>query len=115
MIYRILIQDDRGLMNVGDETERWVDVVERKTIMDLFRDDECFELGFYGPRKNKHFSRKARFYFTELGYDTFGRRLRDIAQHRGYPVKVIKRKNPKASDVAYKDKYQVAVLPKRKR
>jgi hypothetical protein len=61
---------------------------------------------------SKGFSnRRAHFYFTERGWDEYGRRLAAAARERGLTVKIIKRKNPRPSQVVYRDEFQVAILP----
>ncbi len=70
------------------------------------------ELGLKAP---KHVNPRARFYFTERGWEEIGKKIVEKVIERGVNVKVIKKKNPKRSDVAYCDPYQVAVLPKGKR
>jgi hypothetical protein len=54
---------------------------------------------------------RARFYFTEAGWTTYGRNVAAAARRHGHAVRVIRRKNPSRSRVVYRDAYQVAVLP----
>jgi len=68
------------------------------------------ELGLRGPRKDD-FPSRARFYFTEEGWDQFGRELMRIATKLGMNPKVEKRKNPKKSEIIYKDRWQIVILP----
>lgn len=56
---------------------------------------------------------KARFYFTEAGWQHAGRVIAGEARRRGHVVRVIRRKEPDSSQVIYRDKLQLAVLPKR--
>ncbi len=70
---------------------------------------EMTELGLKAP---KHVNPRARFYFTERGWEEIGKKLLEKAHRVGIEVKVIKKKNPKRSDVVWGDPYQVAVLPK---
>jgi hypothetical protein len=56
-------------------------------------------------------NRRARFYFTERGWDRYGRELTRAARQRGQTVKVIRRKNPRKSQIVYQDEIQLAVLP----
>ena len=71
---------------------------------------------FNAPKKS--FSSRARFYFTQKGWDLHGRDMCKKAYEWGYRngcnIQVIKRKNPKEGDIAYRDELQVALLPKRK-
>ncbi len=54
---------------------------------------------------------RARFWFTEDGWKSYGRHVHDAAVRRGHVVRVIRRKNPPRSQVVYRDRYQVAILP----
>jgi hypothetical protein len=54
---------------------------------------------------------RARFWFTERGWDRFGRAVVREGHRRGYVVKVIRRKNPRRSQIVYADEWQVALLP----
>lgn len=58
---------------------------------------------------------RARFYFTEAGWQQYGRHVYAAALRRGHAVRVIRRKNPARSQIAYQDEYQVAILPGRPR
>jgi hypothetical protein len=54
---------------------------------------------------------RARFWFTERGWDRFGRAVVREGRRRGYVIKVIRRKNPRRSQIVYADEWQVALLP----
>lgn len=69
--------------------------------------DEC------GIRSPKRTNPKARFYFTERGWNTCGRKLVEMLENEGFAIKVSRKDNPKASQIAYKDAYQVAIYPER--
>lgn len=56
---------------------------------------------------------RARFYFTEAGWQKYGRHVYTAAVRRGHAVRVIRRKNPARSQIVYEDRYQVAILPAR--
>jgi hypothetical protein len=56
-------------------------------------------------------NRRARFYFTEDGWRRYGRTVYEKALQAGHQVKVIRRKNPHRSQVVYRDRWQVAILP----
>lgn len=58
---------------------------------------------------------RARFYFTEAGWKRYGRHVYAAARRRGHRVRLIRRKNPAPSQVVYRDPFQVAVLPDRRR
>jgi len=66
------------------------------------------------PPKKKNINPRARFYFTEKGWNEVGRKLFDLACEQHYHPKIIRLKNPKRSDVVYADPYQVAVLPNKR-
>ena len=54
---------------------------------------------------------RARFYFTESGWEKVGKDVAANAQREGRVVKVIRRKNPEASQILYQDALQVAIIP----
>ena len=60
------------------------------------------------PRKS--FSNKAKFYFTEKGYKLAKETILKCAKEMNWGVRVIKRKNPKKSQIVFQDEYQVAIL-----
>lgn len=56
---------------------------------------------------------KARFWFTEAGWRRYGAPLAAAVRDQGVPHRVLRRKNPSDSQVVYRDRWQVALLPKR--
>lgn len=56
-------------------------------------------------------NRRARFYFTERGWERVGRHVVAEAGRLGHVVKVVRRKEPEVSRVVYEDELQVALLP----
>jgi hypothetical protein len=56
---------------------------------------------------------RVRFWFTERGWRDYGLRVAAAARASGRPYRVIRRKNPSRSAVAYRDDWQVALLPDR--
>ena len=58
-------------------------------------------------------NRRARFYFTQAGWEKVGRRLAAEAKRHGHSVKVIRRKEPRESQVVYRDELQIAILSTR--
>jgi hypothetical protein len=56
---------------------------------------------------------KLRFWFTERGWRDYGRRVAAGARATGRTYRVMRRKNPPKSMVAYRDDWQVALLPDR--
>ena len=99
MIYRILLQFPPDKDFPG---------ITRDTI--ALYGPEMTDLGCKPP-KTKKFSPRARFYFTEDGWDQCGRELYKMAKRDGYNPIVIRRKSPKRSEVAYWDQHQVALHP----
>ena len=69
-------------------------------------------LGLKAPKKFGNF--KARFWFTEAGWQKYGIPLCKIAAEEGLQVVVKKEKNPDKSRIVYRDRWQVALLPPRK-
>lgn len=55
-----------------------------------------------------------RFFFTELGWDTHGRRMVSLLKTTGDQFRIITIKESER-EVMYKDKYQVALRPRKKR
>ena len=105
MIYRILsngtsYNDKRGIVR------------ERKGLMGAFKAGVELPWGLL-PLPNVNNSR-ARFYFTELGWNEVGRAMLREAGRRKMFVRVVRLKNPSASRIVYKDKWQIALLPAEK-
>ncbi|MBL8816302.1 MAG: hypothetical protein JNL58_09745 [Planctomyces sp.] len=68
-------------------------------------------LGIHPPaRLDNH---RVRFYFTEKGWRQAGRLIAVEARERGHKIRVIRRKQPNASQVVFCDELQLAVLPNR--
>lgn len=59
-------------------------------------------------------NRNARFYFTEEGWRRYGRKTVEACQQVGQRYRVLRIKE-NSVDVIYRDEFQVAVRPKRKR
>ena len=66
------------------------------------------ERGLKGPKVT---NRRARFYFTEVGWKQVGRYVAEQGRCDGHIVKVIRRKNPDRSQIVYRDELQLAILP----
>jgi dTDP-4-amino-4,6-dideoxygalactose transaminase len=64
-----------------------------------------------GLRVPSYIHPRAKFWFTELGYNVVGKEIVRFLSLKGENVRVLKKKNPKRSDVAWGDAYQLAVLP----
>jgi len=112
MIYRFLstlppIPPNKNI-HVGKITKNW----------DFERFGGCWCVGCLGmnglnaPKGIRN--EKVRFYFTEEGFHRFGGEILADARKQNVPVKVIRRKNPKSSQVVYQDHWQVAILPDKK-
>lgn len=69
------------------------------------------EMNFKAP-KNLH--KNVRFYFTELGWDMYGRKLLCLAVQDHFETKV-KAIKEKSVDVFYRDTWQVAVRPRKEK
>jgi hypothetical protein len=57
---------------------------------------------------------RARFYFTERGWQDYGKAIAAEGIRRGHIVKVIRRKEPRASQIVYRDAMQLAILPEKR-
>ena len=60
------------------------------------------------------------FWFTEKGWDKYGRRaIESLVKGEGQPdlthIRVIKQKNPNKSRIVWQDKYQMYLLPESKK
>lgn len=58
---------------------------------------------------------RARFYFTEAGFHKYGAVIIEDARRRGLVLRVEKQKNPSKSQIVYQDKWQVAILPEKRK
>ncbi len=58
---------------------------------------------------------RTTFWFTERGWEEVGKEICRQAMREGVAVKVLQRKNPKRSEVAWADAHQVALLPIQKK
>ena len=58
---------------------------------------------------------RARFYFTERGWHAVGQHVYAEAKRRGHVVSVLRRREPADSQVVFRDEWQVAILPNRRR
>lgn len=54
---------------------------------------------------------RVRFWFTEQGWQDYGRHIIAQARERGRVFRLLMEKDPPASRVAYKDQWQLALLP----
>lgn len=58
---------------------------------------------------------RVRFYFTKLGWRKIGRLMASAGKKRGYLVKVIRRRTPQRSQIVYRDKLQMTILPDKRK
>jgi hypothetical protein len=58
-------------------------------------------------------NRRARFYFTEAGWQKVGRLIVARARQRGVMLRVLQGKEPRKSQIVYADELQVAILPRK--
>jgi hypothetical protein len=108
MRYRILIQFPRdnepGFSPQECREKAFVGPASIPELADFME-----EIGLAGPRKLRN--PRAEFYFTELGYTLFGKRLATKARQLGYEMRVKGLRNIGKNNIAYQDKFQMAVLP----
>ena len=118
MIYRILIDtSDEAFLGVPADQFTRCEVVLRGvgfSLGDAMRGLRCpkaFRVRGGSDLRNP----RARFYFTERGWRRFGRKVAAEARCRGHVVKIVRRKNPLPSQIAYADPWQVALLPEKRK
>ena len=116
MIYRVLLDTD-DLVGWGNR-ERAASIsrspgVASARIMRGIMYYPRAVLDDYGIHAPGIGNRRARFYFTEAGWEKVGKRLASEVKRYGYSVKVIRRKEPRESQVIYRDELQIAILPTR--
>lgn len=58
---------------------------------------------------------RARFYFTVAGWKKYGRILFSEAKQLGHTMKMMSHKDPLPSQIVYEDKFQIAILPLKKK
>ena len=111
MIYRILIDTIRDLEWNPQDGRR----IETRAFGGPFQGMSRAGNALLDLKPGRDHSPRARYFFTEAGWDRFGRELAEDARKGGHIVKVIRRKNPRPSRIGYRDHWQVAVLPERPR
>jgi hypothetical protein len=67
----------------------------------------------HGLRSPATTNPRLRYYFTEHGWRIVGRHVAAEARRLGHQVKVLRRKNPARSQIAYRDELQLAILQPR--
>jgi hypothetical protein len=111
MIYRILI--DTINYELDETTQNLQEVPSGTNLRGVF----TAGLGEgFGDIPNPNLTNpRVRFYFTEAGWQKYGRNVYAAARRRGHTIRVIRRKNPAKSQIVYQDAYQVAILPAQRR
>lgn len=105
MIYRIIV--DECLEGVPTGQGRLGGLVNSHLLSGMMD-----RLGVHPPAKVDNL--KVRYYFTEAGWRQAGRLIAVEARESGHTVRVIRRKEPNASQVVFRDELQLAVLPSRR-
>jgi len=113
MIYRILIDQWFSLPNARNRDGLVIEGRMGGVAGGLFNGlgDTMDELGLPAPCIT---TRRARFYFTEIGWKRVGQALAADARRRGHVIRVIRRKRPRPSQIVYRDILQLAILPVRR-
>ena len=114
MIYRIITEFK--MIEVGYDpaqnefVAQWV--VPKREYQEMTGAGECFGQIMFacGLRAPSIQNPRARFYFTERGWDKVGRSVAGYARKKGFLMRVIRRKNPPASQIVYQDDFQIALL-----
>jgi hypothetical protein len=73
-----------------------------------------FEVWSDMPAPKKRIRKNCRFFFTEVGWNTYGRKIIQACQRVGQEYRVLRVKE-NSVEVVYKDEIQVVVRPLRKR
>ena len=114
MIHRIITE--LRMIEVGSDpaqnefVAQWV--VPKREYQELTGVGECFGQIMFacGLRSPSIQNPRARFYFTERGWDKVDRSVAGYARKKGFLMRVIRRKNPPASQIVYQDDFQIALL-----
>lgn len=104
MIYRIIGEADKWVWIPGTYEFSHITKVMKGAM----------NAGFYGMDElpYPHITNpRARFWFTEAGWQEYGRHVVASARESGRTYRLLRRKNPPRSAVVYRDKWQVALLP----
>ena len=114
MIYRIITEFK--MIEVGYDpaqnefVAQWV--VPKREYQEMTGAGECFGQIMFacGLRSPSIQNPRARFYFTQRGWDEAGRFVAGYARKKGFRMRVIRQKNPLASQIVYQDDFQIALL-----
>lgn len=111
MIYRIILSRIRKDLTTGKLKTFRGGLFSSDALTD---DDSVFfnfllnDLGVKPPKRMNN--PRARFYFTEAGWNHVGKVVMEEINKKNYTAKIIKLKNPRPSNIYYSDAYQVAIL-----
>lgn len=106
MIYRIIV--DECLVGLPTGQGRLGGLVNSHFLSGMMD-----RLGIHPPTGLNN--QRVRFYFTEKGWRQAGRLIAVEAKEKGHTIRVIRRKEPNASQVAFRDELQLAMLPSRRK
>ncbi len=109
-VYDNMIQamEQRGEVIDKDLTRYW------KTGLMGFGNEVVNEAWVYMPSPKRFIGRNCRFYFTEEGWRRYGRPTITACQQTNQKYRVLSIKE-NSVDVVYRDEYQAAVRPRKKR
>jgi hypothetical protein len=115
VIYRIITEFRmiQGVYNPEQKEYDWNWILPKEhEYQEMTGAGDCFgEIMFLrGLRAPLIQNLRARFYFTERGWDKVGRFVAGHARKKGFLMRVIRRKNPSASQILYRDALQIALL-----
>ena len=117
MIYRILVDEwTQKAEPIGDVDPGDRNVAGRRApLRTLQGAGQCLGacMDYYELPAPKITNPRARFYFTEQGWQRVGRFVAEHARQTARIVKVVRRKNPDASQIIYADAWQMAILPRK--
>jgi hypothetical protein len=106
------IRVDGKIWRYDDVANQWRVIRECLTgAFDAGISGECWR-GLPAPALT---NKRARFYFTERGWHEVGQHVYAEAKRRGHVVSVLRRREPLDSQVVYRDEWQVAILPDKRR
>ncbi|MBV8378213.1 MAG: hypothetical protein JO279_14550 [Verrucomicrobia bacterium] len=116
VIYRILVEFTmiRGEYDPGQDEMNWKLVLPKEQeFQRLTGAGRCFGDVMFAHHLCAPLiqNRRARFYFTERGWEKVGRFVAGEARKQGFQMRVIRRKNPPVSQIFYRDEFQLALLP----
>lgn len=74
----------------------------------------CYVMRERGLKEPEITNPRARFFFTEAGWQRVGRYVAAEARQDGHVVRVLRQKNPDPSRIIYQDELQLAILPGRR-